>query len=120
MVGDVADEILAVQGEVKALNAAVDALELKKKGLTEELMKLAEEQKLTKGGGKNSKFTIKPHTVPNVSNWDLFYEYMYEKKYLHLLQRRPGVQACAELWSKDIMIPGVEQFTSMKATVGET
>lgn len=117
--GQISDEILAKIKEIKKWNDHIDALEGEKKVLTEELMKAADAQKLEKGGGKASAFTIKPQTVPQVANWDMFYEFIYENRYGHLLQRRPGVQACAELWEQNKVIPGVEKFTQMKVTVKE-
>lgn len=118
--GLISDEILAKQKEIKRLNELVEVAEGEKKVLCEELMIAADLQKLEKGGGKSSAFTIKPQTVPQVENWDLFYEYIYENRYGHLLQRRPGVQACAELWEQGKMIPGVEKFTQMKVSVKES
>lgn len=117
--GQISDEILAKIKEIKRLNELVETVEKEKKVLCDELMVAAETQKLEKGGGKASAFTIKPQTVPQVVNWDMFYEFMIETKYLHLLQRRPGVQACAELWEQNKVIPGVEKFTQMKVTVKE-
>ena len=117
--GQISDEILAIQREVKALEDQVDTRKKAKEILVAELMKAAELQKLDKGGGKASAFTIKPQTVPQVENWDMFYEFIKETGYMHLLQRRPGVQACAELWEQNKVIPGVEKFTQMKATVKE-
>lgn len=118
--GLISDEILAKQKEIKHLNDLVEIAEKEKKVLCEELMVVADAQKLEKGGGKSSAFTIKPQTVPHVENWDMFYEYILENRYLHLLQRRPGVKACAELWEQGKMIPGVEKFTQMKVTVKES
>lgn len=117
--GQISDEILVQQKEVKRLNELVDAAEAVKKALGEELMKAAALQNLEKGGGKTSGFTIKPQTVPQVENWDMFYAFIDENKYWHLLQRRPGVQACAELWEQGKQIPGVERFTQLKVTVKE-
>lgn len=117
--GQISDEILAIQVKIKKLDDEVEGLKKQKDVLCEELMVVADAQKLEKGGGKASSFTIKPQTVPHVENWDMFYEYMLKKKYLHLLQRRPGTTACAELWDKGIDIPGVAKFTSMKVTVKE-
>lgn len=117
--GVISDEILAVQKRIKQLNDDVDALEAKKKALGGELILAAQAVDLDKGGGRVSTFKVEPHTSPHVADWDAFYEYIYEKKYLHLLQRRPGVLACAELWEKGVEIPGVEKFTQNKVTVKE-
>lgn len=117
--GQISDDILAKQKEIKKWSDHVEVLEAQRKVLQEELIAAADKQKLDKGGGSASAFTIKPHTVPQVANWDLFYEFILDNKYLHLLQRRPGVQACAELWEQNKVIPGVEKFTQMKVTVKE-
>ena len=117
--GQISDEILKVQKDVKKLNEKISVLEKEKAVLCDELMKAADEQKLEKGGGKKSTFNIHPETVPQMENWDLFYEFMYKKKWLHLLQRRAATVACRELWEKAMAIPGVEKFTLTKVTVKE-
>lgn len=117
--GQISDEILAIQVSVKKLDAEIDVFKKKKDVLVDELLKASDAQQLDKGGGKASKFTVHLHTVPSVDNWDLFYEFIGKKKWFHLLQRRPGEKACQELWEKNMVIPGVEKFTSMKVTVSE-
>ena len=117
--GQISDEVLKLQTKMKKLETEVDVLKKARDVLLAELIAAAETQKLEKGGGKTSSFIIKENTVPQVDDWDLFYAYMYKKKYMHLLQRRPGVSACQELWDQGVAIPGVEKYTSMKATVKE-
>jgi hypothetical protein len=87
------------------------------KGLKLELQVAADVAKLTQGGGKKSKFTIEDQTVPQGSNWDQFYDYIHTNKYFHLLQRRPAVKACQELWGQGVVIPGIDKFTMKKINV---
>lgn len=118
-INDVADDILKLQRERKKLEDKVELIEGKEKVLKEELFKMADEAKLTFGGNKKSAWNISPSIVPQVANWDAFYEYIHKKKYFHLLQRRPAVKACQELWSQGGAVPGVEKFTQMKVNVKE-
>lgn len=117
--GKISDEILVLQREMKGHEDKAEDCKKRIEILKTELQAAADEQKLDKGGGKASSFTIKPLTVPQVANWDLFYEFILKNKYLHLLERRPGKSACTELWEQNKVIPGVEKFTMMKVNVKE-
>jgi len=58
-----------------------------------------------KASGRLANFSIKPAMVPSVSNWDLFYGYIFKNKAGYLLQRRPADLACRELFdSKGIKL----------------
>lgn len=116
-VGIIADEVLAEQIKLKKAENKVKEHEEIIKKLKDELKLAAEKEDLTSGGGKKSSFSIEPQIVPHATNWDAFYEYIKENNYFHLLQRRPAVKACQELWSQDIAIPGIDKFTSNKVTV---
>jgi hypothetical protein len=116
-VGDIADEILILQLKIKKKEQEVEVLDDKVKGLKLELQVAADVAKLTQGGGKKSKFTIEDQTVPQGSNWDQFYDYIHTNKYFHLLQRRPAVKACQELWGQGVVIPGIDKFTMKKINV---
>jgi hypothetical protein len=116
-VGTIADEVLAEMLKLKKAENKVKEHEEVIKKLKDELKLAAEKEDLTSGGGKKSSFTIEPQIVPHVTNWDAFYEYISENKYYHLLQRRPAVKACQELWNQDVAIPGTDKFTSLKVNV---
>lgn len=116
-IGVISDEILAFQVKIKKKELEVKDMEEAASKLKEELRVAANAENLTAGGGKKSKFTIEPMTVPQASNWDLFHEYIADNKYFHLLQRRPAVKACQELWGQGVVIPGIDKFTSMKVNV---
>lgn len=116
-IGDIADEILVQKLEIQKQTQALEALEEGKKKLEEELKLAADAAGLTSGGGKNSKFTIDEQTLPQISDIDSFYKYIKDNNYFHLLQRRPAVKACQELWSQGSAIPGIDKFTQMKVNV---
>lgn len=116
-IGDIADEVLARGIEITRMNKVVEGLEKEKKVLEQELMDAATAAGLTSGGGKTSKFDIGPETVPQISNVDAFYDYIKTNDYFHLLQRRPAVKACRELWEQGTAIPGIDKFTQTKVNV---
>lgn len=115
--GIIADEVLAKQLKRKKLEDQVDLIKKEEEVLKAELKLAADAESLTLGGGKKSKWTIEPQIVPQAQDWDAFYGYIAKEKYFHLLQRRPAVKACQELWGQGIVIPGIEKFTSMKVSV---
>jgi hypothetical protein len=119
-INDVADDILKLQTKRKKLEDQAELIKKQEDELKLELSKLAEDAKLTFGGNKKSAWNITPSVVPQVSNWDEFYAWIGKKKYFHMLQRRPAVKACQEIWSQGAAIPGVEKFTQMKVNVKET
>jgi hypothetical protein len=51
---------------------------------------------------------------PSVENWDDFYRFIHRHKYYHLLDRRPSVTGCRELFETKGNIPGVVPFTKRK------
>jgi hypothetical protein len=116
-IGDIADEVLEKSLEITRMNKEVADLEKEEKALKEELRVAAEAAGLTSGGGKTSKFDIGPETVPQISNVDAFYDYIKTNDYFHLLQRRPAVKACRELWEQGTAIPGIDKFTQTKVNV---
>lgn len=116
-IGDIADEVLALQVKIKKKEDEVEELEAKRKALLEELKLAADGAQLTSGGGKKSKFTIELETVPHIADWDAFCAYMKDNSYFHLVQRRPGSKACQELWNLGTQIPGIDKFSQHKVRV---
>ena len=116
-IGDIADEILALQAKRKELEDKADETKKAEDLLKTELFAAADKEALTLGGGRKSRWTIEPQVVPQAQDWDVFYAYIAKNKYFHLLQRRPAVKACQELWGQGKAIPGIEKFTSMKVNV---
>lgn len=116
-IGDIADEVLALQVKIKKKEEEIETLDIERKQKLDELRAAADNAQLTSGGGKKSKFSISVETVPHISNWDEFCQYIAANNYFHLIQRRPGSKACQELWSQGTAIPGVDKFSQHKVQV---
>lgn len=85
-----------------------------------EVIELLKTQGTRKSTGLLANFSIKASVVPTVSNWDLFYPYIYKNKAGYLLERRPSVTACRELFdSKGISLKD-EELTNSKVAASFT
>lgn len=71
-------------------------------------------EETTKGGGSLATVSITSNVVPVVKDWDAFYRYIKRTNYFHLLERRPTVSGCRELFETKGAIPGVEPFTKYR------
>lgn len=119
---------------MKTIGAKIDALQklrLQKSGLEEKLkelvskineleLKLIEQmdtEDTTRGAGKLATVSITESVKPSVEDWDSFYAYIHRHKYYHLLERRPSVTGCRELFESKGKIPGVVPFIQRKLNI---
>lgn len=110
-IGQLADEMHDLREEKRALEEQVKAVEEKYNLKALELFDLADLQNTTTGKGQRGSFSIGESVVPQVKDWDAFYKYIQRTKYWHLLERRPSVTGCRELFDTKGVIPGVDKFT---------
>lgn len=54
--------------------------------------------------------TVTSAVMPNVKDWTAFHEYIRDHDALYLLERRPSVVACRELFQAGETLPGVEPY----------
>lgn len=119
-IGSLSDELHAVREKKRGLEEQIKALDEQYKELELKLIELADEQGTTTGKGKLASFTVNDTTVPQVTNWDDFYKFIHKNKYWHLLERRPSVTGCRELFDTKGAIPGVEKFTKRRVNLRST
>jgi hypothetical protein len=109
--GTLTEQLFDQKQRKKALNAELSELNgeirLTERGLLREM----QEQELWEAGNQNIKITRSSKTVAEVVNWDQFYEYIYENKAGYMLERRPSLTACREMFDEGDPIPGVDPRT---------
>lgn len=110
-IGQLADELHDLREEKRELEEKVKAVQEKYDLKMLELFDLSDEQNTTTGKGQRGSFSIGESVVPQVKDWDAFYKYIQKTKYWHLLERRPSVTGCRELFDSKGAIPGVDKFT---------
>lgn len=110
-IGEEIDALWELREEKKALLAkAADvqkAYDEKERLLNDRL----KAENVTQAAGSRARVTASESVVPAVKDWDQFYKFIHRHKYYHLLERRPSVTGCRELFESKGQIPGVEPFT---------
>jgi hypothetical protein len=109
--GSLIDKLYAKQQEIKALKEQIKDLEKQEEDLEQQVLEKCEEQETTQARGSSASATVSDKVLPQITNWDAFYAYIHDNKFFQLLQRRPSVTACRELFDAGTDIPGVEKFT---------
>ena len=94
--------------------AVVDAYDEQINAVETALLEQMDREGTTKGGGKSATVSVNESVVPQVEDWDSFYAFIIKKKYTHLLERRPSVTGCRELFETKGAIPGVKPFIKRK------
>jgi len=101
--------------EQKALaQVVVDGIDAQIKEVEAALLAQMDKEGTTNGGGKTATVSVNESVVPTVTDWDEFYKYIHKQKWFHLLERRPSVTGCRELFETKGKIPGVMPFTKRK------
>ena len=95
------------------LKAKAQEIDLVENDLIEQM----DQQNITKSTGSKATVSISTSVKPSVEDWDAFYAYIHKNKYYHLLERRPSVTGCRELFDTKGKIPGVVPFTQRKLNI---
>jgi predicted RNase H-like nuclease (RuvC/YqgF family) len=109
-IGSRIDQLFTLREKRRELEKKVDENKKQAELLELELMELMDKEGIEKSSGKNASVSITENTKPNVENWDTFYQYIHRTKAYFLLERRPSVTACRELFETKGKIPGVVPF----------
>lgn len=76
-----------------------------------EILKRLDAEDTIKANGRCATAIVTEKVVPSVKDWDSFHTYIIEHNLPYLLERRPSVVACRELFTMGEEIPGVEPYT---------
>lgn len=76
-----------------------------------EVLTQLDEQGMEKASTSAGTASINETVLPQVVDWDKFYQYMINNDSLHLLQKRPAAAAFRELNESGETIDGVEPYT---------
>lgn len=116
-VGAKIDALHALREEKRQLEELLKA-KAQEIDLTEnDLIEQMDQQNITKSTGSKATVSISTSVKPSVEDWDAFYAYIHKNKYYHLLERRPSVTGCRELFDHKGAIPGVVPFTQRKLNI---
>ena len=116
-VGAKIDALHALREDKRQLEELLKAKAQEIDLMENELIELMDQQNISKSTGTKATVSITTSTKPSVEDWDAFYAYIRRNKYYHLLERRPSVTGCRELFDTKGKIPGVVPFTQRKLNI---
>lgn len=116
-IGSTIDKYHALREKKRKLEEQVKKLSDQMAQLEAELIEQMDKQGISKSTGKLATVSVTTSVKPSVEDWDVFYEYIRKNRYFHLLERRPSVTGCRELFETKGKIPGVVPFTQRKLNV---
>lgn len=113
-IGAKIDKLHQLREKKRKLEEQVTIVSDEMNALEHELVAQMDAEGVTRSTGKAATVSIAEHIRPSVEDWDAFYKYIHRYKYYHLLERRPHVSGCRELFETKGRIPGVVPFTQRK------
>ena len=116
-VGVKIDALHALREEKRQLEELLKAKAQEIDLVENDLIEQMDQQNITKSTGSKATVSISMSVKPSVEDWDVFYAYIHKNKYYHLLERRPSVTGCRELFDHKGAIPGVVPFTQRKLNI---
>ena len=108
---NVLESFANLQARKKELELDLKTIDTEIETLTKDIMHAMDDDGVTETGNGHVKVAIKEAQYPQVEDWDAFYAFIKRNDYLHLLQRRPAVEAYRELLTAGQVVPGVVPFT---------
>lgn len=105
-----------------ALQKEVDAIEAEEKLLKAHLIESIPKSDATGVAGKLVRVSITTKNVPQVADWDKFYEYVAKNRTkggFALLNKAVNAKAVNEIWDAGKTVPGVDSFTAVSLSVNK-
>ena len=116
-IGTDIDALWKLREQKRNLESEIKLIEEKTNTLQEALITAMQAEGIGKSTGKKASVSITTAIKPNGVDWDMFYAYIHRMKYYHLLERRPSVTGCRELFETKGKVPGVEAFTKLTLNI---
>ena len=112
--GNKIDGLFALREQKRKLEEKVKVVQTQMIEIEDELMVQMDAEGVAKSTGRKASVAISTTLKPNVENWDSFYAFIHKNKRYDLLERRPAVLSCRELFETKGKIPGVQPVTLRK------
>jgi len=105
------EQMVAVRDERRKISSRDKELVEEFRSLELEMLTRLDEQGMEKASTSAGTASINETVLPQVVDWDAFYQWMIDNDSLHLLQKRPAAAAFRELNDSGETIAGVEPYT---------
>lgn len=114
------DSLSSLRASKKLAQRELDSIAGQIEALEGEIMKAMDTEGLLESKSAVGKVTLSESVYPRVEDWDQFYQFIYDNRYFHLLEKRPTALAYRELLSLGKSVPGVLPFTMRKLSFKES
>jgi hypothetical protein len=112
--GSMVEDYYRLREEKRGFEEAIKQIGEKMSAIETDMIKQMDAEGIIKATGKHATVSISEQIRPNVQDWDIFYAYIHKNKFYHLLERRPSVSGCQELFETKGKVPGVVPFTARR------
>lgn len=109
--GSLIDRMLHIRDEKSEMAKTMKDLTDESTALEATLLKRLQDDDTMQAKSKLATATISTLVLPNISNWEMFEEWIYENQALYMLGRRPAAAAYRELQQQGTEVPGLEPYT---------
>lgn len=113
-IGAKIDALNKIRDQKRDLEKEISLLEKEYAGIEAELITLMDDSGVHKSSGKHASASITESTKPAIEDWDAFYKFVRRNNMFHLLEKRPSVTGCRELFEMKRKIPGCVPFVQRK------
>jgi hypothetical protein len=118
--GALIDQAYTIRAKRLELEKKVDDLKAKQKQIEDEILEGFNKSEIDGAKGSLATASITRVTVPTVTDFGAFADYILKTKQLDLLERRPSRSACQERWKDGQTLPGVEPFEKVGVSLNKT
>jgi len=105
--GELIDRRYELRATRMALDKEVQALKKDERALDDEVLEKLKEVGLEKASGHIASMGINSVTVGTVEDWDKVHEFIRERNFFHMLERRLSQPAYRELLDLEKGVPGI-------------
>lgn len=118
-IGKEIDSLYELKQKKKQLEAKAELVQEEIDKVETALLERMDREHTTTGAGSRAKVTLSEldrfSIVPGLE--DDFYKYIKRTGYFHLLEKRPSVTGCREIYQSGKVIPGITRFTKRTVKV---
>lgn len=104
------DRLFTLRERKRRINDILKRIEEEYSPLELQIINDCETAGLDQARSTKATVSITTSVVPTVKDWDEYGKYILENQALYMLERRPAVGACRELFNAGESIPGVEPY----------
>lgn len=108
--GELASRYFELLSQKKAAETRLHTVESEISALAQVIIDNCDEHGVTSVTVGPGALRISESVVPHVTDWDQYYNYIHEHKFYHLLERRPSITGCRELFDQGTPVPGAVPF----------